>query len=80
MNGHVGVLISVADREVGASVTSNLDLLPGAPASFLLAGNDVAVGSTGHAGVQCRIQVPEGREKQLTAAVDRLISVVGYID
>lgn len=61
MNSHEWILIPVADVEVGTAVTANGDLLPGAPASFLLAGDDVAVGAARHAGVQGDIQVPEGR-------------------
>lgn len=58
MNSHKWILISVADAEVSAAVTTNIDLLPGAPASFLLAWDDVTVGATRHAGVQGHIQVP----------------------
>lgn len=61
MNSDEWILVPVADTEVGAAVTANGDLLPTAPASFLLAGDDIAVGATGHAGVQGHIQVPEGR-------------------
>ena len=63
MNSNKGVLISVADLEVSASVTANMDLPSSAPASLLLAGNDVAVGATGHASVQGHIQVPKGEDK-----------------
>lgn len=63
MNSNEGVLISVANLEVGTSITANVDLLPSAPASFLLARNDVTVGATGHASVQGHIQVPEGLDK-----------------
>lgn len=63
MNSNEGVLISVADLEVGAAITANMDLLPSAPASFLLARNDVTVGATGHASVQGHIQVPEDENK-----------------
>lgn len=63
MNSNEGVLISVANPEVGAAVASNSDLLPSAPASLLLAGNDVTVGATRHAGVQGDIQVPEGEDR-----------------
>lgn len=61
MNSNEWILIHVANLEVGTAVTANSDLLPAAPASFLLAGDDVAVGATRHAGVQGHIQVPEGR-------------------
>lgn len=63
MNSNEGVLISVADLEVGVAITSDMDLLTSAPASFFLARNDVAVGATGHASVQGHIQVPEGEDK-----------------
>lgn len=62
MNSNEGVLVSVADPEVGTAITSDVDLLPGAPASIPLAGNDVAVGATGQASVQGHIQVPEGED------------------
>ena len=60
MDSDEGVLIHVADLEVGAAITAHIDLLPSAPVSFLLAGNDIAVGASGHASVQGHIQVPEG--------------------
>ena len=63
MNCNKGVLISVADLKVGTAITANTDLLPSAPASFLLARNDVTVGATGHASVQGHIQVPKGEEQ-----------------
>ena len=63
MNSNEGVLISVANLEVGAAITANMDLLPSASASFLLARDDVTVGTSGHASVQGHIQVPEGEEK-----------------
>lgn len=63
MNSNKGVLISVADPEVGAAITANIDLLPSAPASILLARNDITVGATGHASAQGHIQVPEGENK-----------------
>ena len=63
MDSDEGVLIAVADLEVGAAITANIDLLPGAPASFLLAGNDIAVGASGHASVEGHVQVPEGEGK-----------------
>lgn len=63
MNSNEGVLISVANPEVGTAITTYVDLLPSAPASFLLARNDVTVGATRHASVQGHIQVPEGEER-----------------
>lgn len=59
MNSNEGVLISVADAEVGTAIAANMDLLPGAPASFLLARDDVAISATWHASVQGHVQVPE---------------------
>lgn len=58
MNSHKWILIIVANSEVSTAVTANIDLLPSALASFLLAGYDVTVGATRHAGVQGHIQVP----------------------
>lgn len=58
MNSHEWILVSVANAEVSTAITANIDLLPGALASFLLAGDDVTVGATRHAGVQGHIQVP----------------------
>lgn len=58
MNSHKWILISVANAEVSTAVTANVDLLPSALASFLLAGYDVTVGATRHAGAQGHIQVP----------------------
>lgn len=63
MDSNVGVLISVADPEVGTAIAANVDLLPSAPASFLLAGDDVTVSAAGHAGVQGHIQIPKGEEE-----------------
>lgn len=63
MDSNEGVLISVANPEVGTAITTNIDLLPSAPASFLLARNDITVGATGHASVQSHIQVPKGEGK-----------------
>lgn len=63
MNSNEGVLISVANLKVSAAITTHVDLLPSAPASFLLAGNDITVGATRHASVQRHIQVPEGDDK-----------------
>lgn len=65
MNSNVGVLIPVADLEVGTAITSNIDLLPCAAASFLLARNDITVGATGHASVQGDIQAPEVKKKYM---------------
>lgn len=61
MNSNEWIRIIVANLEVSPAVTGNGDLLPSTPVSFLLAGDDVAVGATRHAGVQGHIQVPEGR-------------------
>ena len=58
MDSDEGVLVSVADPEVGLAISAHMDLLPSASVSFLLARNDVTVGATGHAGVQGHIQVP----------------------
>lgn len=62
MDGNKGVLVSVANSEVGTAIADNMDLLPSAPASFFLAGNDIAVGATRHASVKGHIQVPGGEE------------------
>lgn len=63
VDGNEGVLISVANPEVGTAVAANTDLLPGAPVSFFLAWNDVTVGSSRHAGVKGHIQVPGGEDE-----------------
>lgn len=63
MNSNEGVLISVANFEVSMAITANVDLLPSAPVSFFLARNYVTVGTTGHAGVQGHVQVPDGEER-----------------
>lgn len=57
------VFISVADPEVGASIAPDLDLLSRAPSSVFLARDHVAVGASGHAGVQSHIQIPEGKDE-----------------
>lgn len=59
VNGHKGVFVSVADLEVSASISADLDLFSCARAVLHLTGDDVAVSSSGHAGVQGHIQVPE---------------------
>lgn len=58
MDSNQRILRSVADAEMGTAITANSDLLPGAPASFFLARDDITVGSPRHASVQGDIQVP----------------------
>lgn len=63
MNGNKWVSITVADNKASSAITANGDLLPCAPAPFLLARNDITVGATGQAGVQGDVQVPEVEHK-----------------
>lgn len=65
MNSNEGVLISVADVEMGAAITTNIDLLSSAPVSFLLARNYITVDSARHASVQGHIQIPSCEDKVL---------------
>ncbi|MED6237477.1 hypothetical protein ATANTOWER_025805 [Ataeniobius toweri] len=60
MNGNKWVLFCVADLEVGRSIHTNRDLLPGAAVSFLLAGNDITVGARWQTSVQSQVQSPKG--------------------
>ena len=59
MDRHHGVLVGVADLEVGATIVPDVDGLPRAAPSVLLARNDITVGAARHASVQCHIQVPD---------------------
>lgn len=59
MDRHHGVLIGVADLEVGTTIVPDIDGLPRAAPSIPLARNDITVGAAGHASVQSHIQVPD---------------------
>lgn len=79
MNGHKGVLVSAADPEVGAAIAPDVDLLPGAPASIFLAGNDITVGATGHTSIQSHIQVPEGITEKHRGQTDVAPTLLLYL-
>lgn len=78
MDGNKGVLISVANSEMGTAIADNIDLLPSAPASFFLARNDITVGATRHASVKGHIQVPGG-EKRVNSVI-KINSIISLIN
>lgn len=68
MDSNEGVLLCVANYEVGKAIITYVYLLPSAPTLFLLARNDITVCATWHASVQGHIQVPEVRAQNVVKA------------
>lgn len=65
MDGDERILLPVTDFKVSMPVSAHLNFFSCTRVSFLLAGNDITVSATGQTGVQCGVQIPEGKQEMI---------------